>query len=192
MSRRESAIRDALQKIESDKILSIRAAAEFYGIPESTFRHRQRGGENHEDGHEPPQRLSNQQEEHLAKWILRLDFGGYPPSHAHAREMAVQILKLNSDHALLGKKWLSNFMQRNPEVFICIGRSIEASRIDGTHPDLLSEFYTHFRELQSRYNVEQRNIWNMDEHGIVLGVCANSMVLASSGKKSTYVKSPQS
>ncbi|KAI1006100.1 hypothetical protein K3495_g2120 [Podosphaera aphanis] len=32
----------------------------------------------------------------------------------------------------------------------------------------------------------------MDEHGIALGFCANSMVLASSGKKRTYVKSPQS
>ncbi|KAI0994517.1 hypothetical protein K3495_g13665 [Podosphaera aphanis] len=94
--------------------------------------------------------------------------------------MAVLILRLNSDHALLGKKWISNFMQRNPEVFICIGRSIEASRIDGSHTDLLCEFYTRFRELQSPYNVEQRNIWNMDEHGISLGVCANSMVLASS------------
>ena len=83
-------------------------------------------------------------------------------------------------------------MQRNPEISTCIGRSIEASRIDGTHPDLLSEFYTRFRELQSRNNVEQRNIWNMDKHGIALEVCANSMVLASSGKNRTYVISPQS
>ncbi|KAI1002842.1 hypothetical protein K3495_g5366 [Podosphaera aphanis] len=83
-------------------------------------------------------------------------------------------------------------MQRNSEVPTCIGRSIEASRIDGTHPDLLSEFYARFRELQSRYNVDQRNIWNMDEHGIAHEVCANSMVLASSGKKRTCVKSPQS
>ncbi|KAI1003423.1 hypothetical protein K3495_g4784 [Podosphaera aphanis] len=52
--------------------------------------------------------------------------------------------------------------------------------------------HTRFRELQSRYNVEQRNIWNMDEHGIACGVCANSMVLARSGKKRTNVKSPKS
>ncbi|KAI1002939.1 hypothetical protein K3495_g5264 [Podosphaera aphanis] len=106
--------------------------------------------------------------------------------------MAVLIFRLNSDHAPLGKKWLSNFIQRKPEVSTCIGRRIEASRIDGTHPDLLSEFHTQFRELQSRYNVEQRNIWNTDEHGIALGVCANSMVLASSGKKRSYLKSSQS
>ncbi|KAI1000495.1 hypothetical protein K3495_g7702 [Podosphaera aphanis] len=122
----------------------------------------------------------------------RLDSEGYPPSHARAREMAVLILRLNVDHAPLEKKWLSNFMQRDPEGSTCLGRSIEAARIDGTHPGLLSEFYTRFRELQSRSNVKQRNVWNMDEHRIALGVCANSMVLASSGKKRTYVTSSPS
>jgi hypothetical protein len=35
-------------------------------------------------------------------------------------------------------------------------------------------------------------MWNMDEHGIALGVCANSYVLRSSEKKRLYVKSPES
>ena len=31
----------------------------------------------------------------------------------------------------------------------------------------------------------------MDEHGIALGVCTNVQVLAATGKKRTYAKSPQ-
>ncbi|KAI1007918.1 hypothetical protein K3495_g313 [Podosphaera aphanis] len=106
--------------------------------------------------------------------------------------MVVRILHNNSDYEPLGKNWLQKFMSRNPQVATCIGRKIEASRIDGTHPDLISEFYTRFQEMQRRYGIRQQNIWNTDEHGIALGVCINSLVLASSTKKCTYVKSPES
>ncbi|KAI1000386.1 hypothetical protein K3495_g7809 [Podosphaera aphanis] len=106
--------------------------------------------------------------------------------------MAVPIWRKNSDYEPLGKRWLSNFVQRNPQVVTCIGKSIDAKRINGTHPDLISEFYTRFQELQSRYNIDQRNIWNMDEHGIGLGACSNSRVVASSDKTRPYVKSPES
>ncbi|KAI1007796.1 hypothetical protein K3495_g430 [Podosphaera aphanis] len=106
--------------------------------------------------------------------------------------MAVQILRKNSDHEPLGKRWLSNFMQRNPQVATCIGKSINAKRINGTYPDLISEFYTRIQELQSRYNIDQRNILNMDEHEIGLRVCSNSRVLESSDKRRPYVKSPES
>jgi hypothetical protein len=35
-------------------------------------------------------------------------------------------------------------------------------------------------------------MWNIDEHSIALGVCANSYVLRSLEKKRSYVKSPES
>ncbi|KAI0997864.1 hypothetical protein K3495_g10325 [Podosphaera aphanis] len=106
--------------------------------------------------------------------------------------MAVRILHNKSDYEPLGKKWLQKFMSRNPQVATCIGRKIEASRIDETHLDLISDFYTRFQEMQRRYGIRQQNIWNTDEHGIALGIRINSIVLASSTKKRTYVKSPES
>ena len=72
--------------------------------------------------------------------------------------MALRILHNKSEYTPLGKKWLQNFMSRNPLVATCIGRKIEASRIDGTHPDLISEFYTRFQEMQRRYGIQQQNI----------------------------------
>lgn len=65
----------------------------------------------------------------------------------------------------------------NPQVATCVGRKIEASRTDGTHPDLISEFYTRFKEVLSRFNIPQQNIWNTDEHGVALGVCPNSLII---------------
>jgi len=41
------------------------------------------------------------------------------------------------------------------------------------------------------HNIQLEDVWNMDEHGIALGVCTNSRVLASSNKKRAYVAAPQ-
>ncbi|KAI1003759.1 hypothetical protein K3495_g4446 [Podosphaera aphanis] len=94
MSPNESMIQFALENLESDKSLSIRAAAKSYGVSEATIRRRQH-------------------EEYLVEWILEQDEQGFPPTHARAREMAVRILHNNSDDEPLGKKWLQKFKSRN-------------------------------------------------------------------------------
>jgi hypothetical protein len=124
-------------------------------------------------------------------WILEQEAQGFPPSHARARQMASRILRIKGDTKELGNKWVNHFIKRNPRVASAIGRKIDASRISSTHPDLINEFYTLYRELVQRYNIQPSNTWNMDEHGIALGVCMNAIVLASSTKRRAYVKSPE-
>ena len=43
----------------------------------------------------------------------------------------------------------------------------------------------------SRTKVQQDDVWSMDEHGIGLSVCNNSRVLGVSGKRKTYIQSPE-
>jgi hypothetical protein len=63
--------------------------------------------------------------------------------------------------------------------------------MDRTQQELIAGFYTRFDSIQQRYSIQQDHIWNMDEHGIALGVCTNSQVLAASYKKRTLIKSPE-
>ena len=58
MSPKESMIQFALENLESDKILSIRAAAKLYGVPEATIRRRQHGYTSKQSSRESQQRLS--------------------------------------------------------------------------------------------------------------------------------------
>ncbi|KAI1006822.1 hypothetical protein K3495_g1397 [Podosphaera aphanis] len=94
MSPNESMIQFALENLESDKSLSIRAAAKSYGVSEATIRRRQHGYTSKQSSHESQQRLSKLQEEYLVEWILEQDEQGFPPTHARAREMAVRILHM--------------------------------------------------------------------------------------------------
>lgn len=65
--------------------------------------------------------------------------------------MAIQILRNNSNHEPLNEIWLQKIFSRNPQVATCVGGKIEKSRIDGTRPDLISQFYTRFKEVQRRF-----------------------------------------
>ena len=104
--------------------------------------------------------------------------------------MATYILYINNDMKPLGKKWITNFLQRNPTISSVVGRRIEAVRILNTDLDKLHLFFELFYRKQSEFNVKIANIWNIDEIGIVLGVYYNSYVLASSSRRRTFRKIP--
>lgn len=59
---------------------------------------------------------------------------------------------------------------------------MEASRIDAASPDEIEQFFNLFKEIKTKYRVLAKNIWNMDETGIGIGVCENSHVLVQSTK----------
>ena len=191
MDSRENAIQSAIQDLNSGIFFSQRAAAVAYSIPQSTLTTRLRGSKSKRLAHEKQQRMTSLQEEFLADWIIEEDTRGYPPSHARAREMASRVLRANGDTDSLGKKWISGFKQRNPRIASIVGKKMEACRIDNATPEQLHAFFNHLDCTRKRLNVRDENMWNMDETGIALGICANTLVLASSEKSHTYVKAPQ-
>ena len=188
---REESIKRAIEDLENGNILSLRAAAAAYNIPRSTLRSRIAGGTNYQIGHHHRQRLTPAQEDFLAEWILEQDLQGFPPSLPRVREMASRILQMNGDTTPLGKDWVTGFQKRNPKVISCIGKRIDARRIEGTQPEQIQQFYNLFDETCTRFNISTENTWNMDEHGIALGVCSNARVLARAGRNKTYIKAPE-
>ncbi|KAI5193416.1 hypothetical protein E4T38_09962 [Aureobasidium subglaciale] len=82
--------------------------------------------------------------------------------------MAIRVLRLNGDDKPLGKRWITKFIRDNPRIASVIGRPIEAARINGTHPDLIQEFYTAYEDAVRLLNIEPSNTYNIDEHGIAL------------------------
>ena len=104
-------------------------------------------------------------------------------SHERVCETAVLMLEVSGDDEPLGKRWVQNFLKRNPRVATLLGKPIESSRIRGTQPEQINVFYENINSIRTRINVQQEDVWNMDEHGIGLGVCNNSRVLGASGKR---------
>jgi hypothetical protein len=191
MDQREQRLQCALNSYNNHEFPSIRATARAHVVSESTLRSRINGTTNRRAAHAHEQRLSIQQQEFFVDWILEQETQGFPPSFARAREMATRILQLNGDTQPLGKKWINKFIRGHPRIKSVVGRPIEAARINGPHPDLIREFYQSFQEVVRQYNIQPCNTWNMDEHGIALGVCTNSIVIGDASKRRSYVKSPE-
>jgi len=79
------------------------------------------------------QRLTNVQE-WLVNKIKEMDERGYPASHARVRAMAKDICVANGDTAPLGRKWLEQFKQRNPDVRSALTRGVKAARFKRIRP----------------------------------------------------------
>ncbi|KAI1007828.1 hypothetical protein K3495_g393 [Podosphaera aphanis] len=191
MSKREESIRRAIQELDKDPNLSEKAVATDYNIPRSTLRNRRAGGTSRAISKQPTQRLFPEQEKFLADWILEMGAQGFPPSHAKTREMACQITRSNGDTDPLGKEWVCKFIKRNPQISSVVGRRVESSRINGTSQSALEAFYSLFKEVEVRHNIKAEDMWNMDEQGLGLGICSNTMVVASSQVRRASVKSPE-
>lgn len=187
----ERSLSQAITAYNSREFTSIRAAAKAYNVPFATLRYRLKGGSNAKISHAFQQRMTPDQEEFLATWILEEDARGFPPSHTRARDMAIRVLRINGDHEDLGKNWVTAFLQRNPRVASVVGKKIEAARVRNASVAEIQAFFDLFKRTCERLNVDLNNVWNMDETGIALGVCSNSQVLASAQKKKAYKATPE-
>jgi hypothetical protein len=70
MDSRELAVQSTISDLNSSFFESVRAASKAWGVPRSTLQGRLAGRQSHAIVHQHQQRLSPEQEESLANWIL--------------------------------------------------------------------------------------------------------------------------
>lgn len=122
----EEDILAAIQDIESG--ISQRVASQRWRIPRSTLRHRCKGGLNINEASECRQRLSKEQESHLAQWISVQNALGLPPTHQQIKEFAERVVKAGGDNIPLGKGWIEGFLRRNPQARTVRNKPISQTR----------------------------------------------------------------
>ena len=112
----------AILAIKSNKISTVKRAAEVFNVSRSILCDRLKGvsfkGEQRVNGH----KLTTSKEELLKKWILSLDKCRVPPRPVYVQEMA-NILLLTRDttspSTTVGEKWVYNFTRYIPEFKSC-------------------------------------------------------------------------
>lgn len=108
----EDAISSALIDIENGTYQ--RQAAQRWGVSRTTLQKRLKGSQPRSDAYENLQRLSKEQEFHLAQWVLAQDKLGLPPTHDQIKNFAERVVKAGGDSQPLGKRWVDGFLPRNP------------------------------------------------------------------------------
>ncbi|OJJ96818.1 hypothetical protein ASPACDRAFT_15257, partial [Aspergillus aculeatus ATCC 16872] len=109
----------AIEALKNDQIPSLREAARVFNVPQTTLWNRVKGVKSRSDIHVVSCKLTLAEEETLEQWILSLDKRGLPPRPSHVREMASILIRKRgaspeaSDEALVGQKWVYNFIKRH-------------------------------------------------------------------------------
>jgi 4-hydroxybenzoate polyprenyltransferase len=185
----EASLQAALKEVEAG--VSQRKAAARWGVPRATIYNRINGRTTRTAIAEARQRLSKQQERHLAGWILTQDSLGLPPSHSQIQELAARILIESGDLEPIGKHWIEGFIRRNPEVKTLRGKRIDFLRINGATTDRVKDFFA-LKEIPEVRAISPQHRYNMDEAGIMEGLGDNGLVLGSSRKKFALRRQPGS
>ncbi|TGJ83436.1 hypothetical protein E0Z10_g5317 [Xylaria hypoxylon] len=168
--------------------LSMTKGAEKHGVPKWALSHRLNGRLSRTEVVHPQRLLSDGQEAHVFQWILRQETLGNAPSHSAVREIAVSMAKVNGHTARLGANWMDGFKKRHPEIHTKVGKRQEACRFKAFTPKAVSCYFEH---RESFGWVKPKNIFNIDEGGIMAGFGIDSLVLGSLESIKSFLKSPQ-
>ena len=92
----------ALEAIQSNKKLSLRAAAKLYNVLETTLRYQRNGIPIRRDSLANSKKLTQSEEEAIVKYILDLVKRAFPPRLYSVEDIANQLLHVR-DKPLVGK-----------------------------------------------------------------------------------------
>jgi hypothetical protein len=116
---REGRLSLAIYSIQKKRISTPTRAAALYTIPRTTLRRRLQGALPKAAANAQKRKLSPIEEQSLVQWILDLDQRGFPPHIIDVRRMADALLAARGQDPPpqpIGKKWVSRFIQNQPEL----------------------------------------------------------------------------
>ncbi|KAF7326528.1 DDE-domain-containing protein [Mycena venus] len=131
------------------QLMSERKAATYYGVPRTTVQRRAQGILTRKDAHIHERSLTPAQEDILAEWIKKsLGKRGIPLSLPTIGTYAAEIYDLKV-------KWTSG---------------LEECRARALNRPVVHDYFNLLGDTIEQYDIKPKNIWNMDEKGIQLGV----------------------
>ncbi|KKA22392.1 hypothetical protein T310_3598 [Rasamsonia emersonii CBS 393.64] len=154
----EGKIEAAISAYKKKQIPSIKETAHLFGVPYTTLQSRLKGRPARVNLRANSHKLTANEEEMLVKWILDLDKRGLPPQPPFVKNMANHLLSQRGSQGpppQVGKNWVSN-LQDNPRVGDCLHKKI------------------------MEYGIQPDDIYNFDETGFAMGLCATSKVITRS------------
>lgn len=145
----------------------LREASRASGTSPATLSRHLNGGLTRHGANVKNQALTPTQELALVTFVKHATAVGHPIRHSYLRELADVLRRTRvEDDRLpeLGKKWVSRFLQRHPDVKSQVAKSIEAARAEVTKEQII-EWFRQYQEEIGEHNIEPENIYNMDESG---------------------------
>lgn len=105
----------ALQAMQNDPKLSLRAVVRIYSVDHQKLSRRRRGQQSRRDIPANLRKLTDLEESVIVQYILDLDSKGFPPRLSGVEDIANRLLT-ERDAQRVGVNWASTFVKRHPEL----------------------------------------------------------------------------
>jgi transposase len=161
--------------------VSLRKAAEKYGIRRETLRrHMKQFRENEEYRYTPfhdklatRRVFSPEEDAELAEYFLSVARTGFPAPVEAARKMAYEFALRKGKQVpaswtttrMAGLDWLSSFLHRNA-VALRVPQGLSIARAEGFNPQTVQQFFLNLTRTYERYEFTPDKVFNMDETGL--------------------------
>jgi hypothetical protein len=177
----------AISDLKNGNISNIYRASAVYNIPRTTLRDRLKGIQQKGEKHANGLKLSTNEEESLVKWILDLAKRGLPPRPSLVREMANHLLSQCGNqrgNQQVGINWVYRLVNRRPELKSRFSRRYNYERAKCEDIKIIREHFDRVRDTIQEYGILPEDIYNFDETGFAMGLCATAKVITGSDRYS--------
>jgi len=137
----------ALEAVQNDKDLSLRAAARLYNIPYNTLRDRHAGKPARRDFPANSRNLTDLEEQTIVQYVIELSACAFPPRLCGVEDMANH-LRRECNAPPVGKRWAHNFVKRQLELRTRYSRRYDYQRAKCEDPKVIGEWFTLVRNVK--------------------------------------------
>lgn len=101
--------------------------------------------------------------------------------------MAQELLIAKGDIGDLGVNWVSRFLDRHPELRSRYVPPLDKERALAKKPDIVQGWSDLFLYTKQKYDIQDCDIYNIDEKGAMIGVTAKIRVIVSRREKRQFM-----
>lgn len=178
----EAKLNLALKALHNDKTLSVRAAAKIYNVADRTLRRRLSGRLSRLDTMPNSRKMFDLEGSCIVRYILELEAQGYPPRVSHVEDMANRLLDQRGA-SRVRNNWTSNFIRRHQVFQTRFTRRYDHHRALCEDPNPIREWFNLVQNTVAKYAIDQADMFNFDETGLVMGVILPGMVVTQADRR---------
>ena len=178
----------AYEAVKSGK-MSVRRAAEEYGVPRSTLHDKTSGKVNlkAKSGGGFKRHLTDEEEFSLVEFLIECASIGYATSRRDVIAIAQQIARVRDPQAEITRGWWDSFRRRHPEISLRQAEPLSYARAAANNPEVIDKYFDSLEEIIEVNGLSKRpgQIFNCDKTGMPL-VHKPPKVVTSVGQKHPY------
>ena len=165
MSDQEQKVQKAVDDVEFKRFRSIRQSAMYNGVSPTTVAYRVGGRKAKSQSQRKNQRFTNQEEKSIVQWLCDLQRQHISPNYARITEMLQNLAQKKGQMELIDKHFIIRFVKRHTELKSGFSHTMNAKRMSALDVNIVKAFFLEFNRLKTKYNVEIKDIYNMNETG---------------------------